>query len=65
LTSKSALQVYDGQALLGEIEDHGRRKVVAFKISDTGRRTKVGAFPSRILAMRALSNAAGQEQRAR
>jgi hypothetical protein len=56
-TSKSALQVYDGQQLLGEIEDLGHSNVVAFKIQSTGRRIKVGTFPTRILAMRALSTA--------
>jgi hypothetical protein len=52
------LQVYDGQLLLGEIEDHGRRNVVAFKIEGTKRRIKIGIFPTRILAMRAVAGSA-------
>jgi hypothetical protein len=62
LTSKSAPQVYDGQELIGEIEDHGRRNVIAFKIEGTKRRIKVGTFPTRILAIRALSGAGERGQ---
>jgi hypothetical protein len=54
------LQVYDGQYLLGEIEDRGRGQVIAFKIEGTKRRIKVGVFPTRLLAMRALSSADGR-----
>jgi hypothetical protein len=56
LTSKSAIQLYDGQTLIGEIEDEGRKNVAAFKIEGTRRRIKIGMFPTRILAMRALSS---------
>jgi hypothetical protein len=52
--TKTTLQVYNGQILIGEIEDGGRNKVAAFKIGGT-RRIKVGVFATRILAMRALS----------
>jgi hypothetical protein len=48
------LQVYDGQALIGEVEDHGRRNVVAFKF-DGSCRVEIGIFPTRIEAMRAVA----------
>jgi hypothetical protein len=48
------LQVYDGQMLLGEIEDHGRGTVIAYRL-DRRRRIKVGTFATRIAAMRALA----------
>ncbi len=53
------LQVYDGRTLIGEFEDRGGCNFVAFKIEGEKRRIKVGVFPTRILAMRALSNAEG------
>jgi hypothetical protein len=37
-----------------EIEDHGRGRVIAFRL-DRRRRIKVGTFATRILAMRALA----------
>jgi hypothetical protein len=52
--SPTPLQIYDGQMLIGEIEDHGRRNVVAFKFEGT-RRVKIGVFPTRIAAMRAVA----------
>jgi hypothetical protein len=61
LITKSALQVYSGQKFLGEIEDHGRRRVVAFKIDDKGCRRKVGTFATRVLAMRAVVNVEARE----
>jgi hypothetical protein len=51
------LQVYSGQVLVGEIEDHGRGKVIAFRL-DRRRRIKVGTFPTRIAAMRELARPA-------
>jgi hypothetical protein len=56
------LAVYDGQKLVGEIEDRGRRNVIAFRIEGARRRIKVGVFPTRILAMRALSGAGERGQ---
>jgi hypothetical protein len=49
------LQVYDGQTLIGEIEDGGRGRVIAFRL-DRRRRIEVGTFPTRIDAIRALAN---------
>jgi hypothetical protein len=50
------LQVYDGQLLVGEIEDHGRGRVIAFRLEhQRRRRIKVGTYPTRIAAMRALA----------
>jgi hypothetical protein len=51
--NRAPLQVYDGQRLLGEIEDHGRGTVIAFRLVRR-RRIKVGTYPTRIAAMRAL-----------
>jgi hypothetical protein len=53
LISKSSLQVYDGQTLIGELEDSGRGVVAAFKF-DRKRRIKIGTYPTRISAMRAI-----------
>jgi hypothetical protein len=47
------LAVYDGQTLLGEVEDRGRHTVLAFRF-DGVRRIKVGVFPDRRTAMRAV-----------
>jgi hypothetical protein len=47
------LQVYDGQLLVGEIEDHGLGRVIAFRL-DGRRRIEIGTFPTRIAALRAL-----------
>ena len=47
------LQVHDGQTIVGEIDDHGRKNVVAFKFEGT-RRVEIGVFPTRIAAMRAV-----------
>jgi hypothetical protein len=57
MTTSPRLQVYDGQRLLGEIEDHGRGRVIAFR-PDRRRRIKVGTFATRIAAMRALTKPA-------
>ena len=48
------LQIYDGQMLVGEVEDHGRGNVVAFKFEGSGR-VEIGIFPTRIDAMRAVA----------
>jgi hypothetical protein len=49
----SRIAIYDGQELRGELEDCGRRRVVAFKI-DGAKRVKVGIFPDRRTALRAV-----------
>jgi hypothetical protein len=49
------LQLYAGQLLIGEIRDHGGRKVTAVRIDSEGRRTPVGTFCTRIAAMRAIA----------
>ncbi len=51
------LQLYSGQLLVGEIEDHGRGRVIAFRL-DRRRRIKVGTYPTRRDAMRALARPA-------
>jgi hypothetical protein len=51
-----SLQVYSGQSLVGEIEDHGRGKVIAFRLDQRRRRIKVGTYPTRIAAMRVLAS---------
>jgi hypothetical protein len=48
------MQVYNGRVLVGEIEDHGRRTVVAFRF-EGARRVKVGVYPTRTEAMRAVT----------
>jgi hypothetical protein len=48
------LQVYDGQKLIGEIEDCGRRNVAAYKFEGPVR-VKIGVFPTRIAAIRAVA----------
>jgi hypothetical protein len=50
------LQVYDGQMLVGEVEDHGRGNVVAFRFDDSDR-VEIGIFPTRLDAMRAVAKA--------
>jgi hypothetical protein len=50
-----SLQVYSGQSLVGEIEDHGRGRVIAFRLDHPRRRIEVGTYPSRIAAMRAIA----------
>jgi hypothetical protein len=52
-TRATPIQVYDGQILVGEIEDRGRHTVVAFRF-DGVRRVKIGVFPDRRTAMRAV-----------
>jgi hypothetical protein len=58
----ATLQVYSGQRLVREIEDRGRGKVSAFRIEGTERCAKIGVFPTRIAAMRAVIAAASREQ---
>jgi hypothetical protein len=48
------LQVYDGQKLIGEIEDFGRGNVTAHKFEGAAR-VKIGVFPTRIAAIRAVA----------
>jgi hypothetical protein len=51
----AAMVVYDGQTAIGEIEDHGPRKIFAFDITPTGR-VALGQFPDRRAAIRAVSD---------
>ncbi len=46
--------VYDGTAAIGEIEDHGDRHIIAFQLTPAGR-VRIGTFPTRREAMRAVS----------
>jgi hypothetical protein len=48
--------VYDGRIAIGEIEDHGPRKILAFDLTPTGR-IALGQFPDRRAAMRAVFEA--------
>jgi hypothetical protein len=48
-----AMGVYHGTDLLGEIEDHGRGNVRAFRLTESGR-VAIGTYPDRRSAMRAL-----------
>jgi hypothetical protein len=57
MTTHPRLQVYDGQNLVGEIEDRGRGKVTAFRLRPK-RRIKIGVFDDRTAAMRAIAAAA-------
>ena len=50
----SRLMVYDGAVAIGEIEDHGRGRVIAYQHTATTR-VKIGEFPDRVSAMRAIS----------
>jgi hypothetical protein len=50
----SRLMVYDGQVAIGEVEDHGDRDIIAFQLTATGR-VRIGTFPTRREAMRAVS----------
>jgi hypothetical protein len=52
--SAPKLQIYSGQDCVGEIEIHGRRKVVAFRLKGA-RRIKVGTYATRLEAMRAVT----------
>jgi hypothetical protein len=38
----SPMTVYDGQTAVGEVEDHGPRKILAFATSPLGRRIPLG-----------------------
>jgi hypothetical protein len=48
------IQIYHGQLLVGEIEDYGRRNVMAFKFESSDR-VEIGIFPTRLDAMRAVA----------
>jgi len=50
----SRLMVYDGPVAIGEVEDHGRGRVIAYQHTATTR-VKIGEFPDRVSAMRAIS----------
>lgn len=52
------LAVYSGRLLIGEIEDRGRGKVIAFRLDHPRHRIKVGTYPTRRDAMRALARPA-------
>lgn len=52
------LAVYDGRVRIGEIEDRGRGRVVAYAVGKRGR-IKIGTFANRIEAMRAVSRGRG------
>jgi hypothetical protein len=49
VVSALRFQVYDGQHLVGELEDRGRRNVIALKF-EGARRVKVGVYATRIEA---------------
>ena len=49
----SRLMVYDGPVAIGEVEDHGRGRVIAYQHTATTR-VKIGEFPDRVSAMRAI-----------
>jgi hypothetical protein len=48
------MTVYDGRTAIGEIEDHGPRRIIAFDLTPTGR-VSLGQFPDRRSAIRAVS----------
>jgi len=48
------MAVYDGQDCIGEIEERGRSRIVAYAIDKRGR-IEIGEFANRIEAMRAVS----------
>jgi len=52
------LAVYDGGERVGEIEDHGRRRVEVFVGVGKSRRS-LGIFATRLDAMRAIPKNAG------
>jgi hypothetical protein len=51
----AAMVVYDGRTAIGEIEDHGPRKILTFDLTPTGR-VPLGRFPDRRAATRAVSD---------
>jgi|HubBroStandDraft_1064217.scaffolds.fasta_scaffold366837_2 hypothetical protein len=51
------MTVYDGQTAVGEVEDHGPRKILAFATSPLGRRIPLGTFGDRRSAIRAVAAA--------
>jgi hypothetical protein len=53
-TTAKRLAVYDGLLCIGEIEDRGRGRVVAYAVGKRGR-IKIGNFANRLEAMRAVS----------
>jgi hypothetical protein len=55
------LAVYDGQTLIGQIDDHGRGSVAACAIRND-RRSTLGNFPNRAAAMRAIGREVGKTE---
>jgi hypothetical protein len=49
------MRVYDGRVALGEIEDHGKGCILAYRLTSAGR-ILLGRFPYRRAAMQAVSN---------
>ena len=50
----SRLVVYDGRTPIGELEEHAPpRRIIAFQLTATSR-VKIGEFPDRRSAMRAI-----------
>jgi hypothetical protein len=53
MNSPCPMTIYDGTLPIGEIEDHGPRKILAFDLI-AGERVALGTFPDRRSAMRAV-----------
>ena len=53
----SPMGVYSGHQRIGEIIDHGSRCVIAYLITDSGRKVLLGRHPDRKTAMCAVSEA--------
>jgi hypothetical protein len=60
-TRATPIQICNGQVVVGEIEDHGRRKVMAFRF-EGARRIKVGIYATRLEAMRAVTMSPAAER---
>jgi hypothetical protein len=50
----AVMTVYSGQTAIGEIEDHGSHKILAFDLTSSGR-VALGTFDDRRSAIRAVS----------
>jgi hypothetical protein len=53
MNSPAVMSVYDGTLPIGEIEDHGPRRILAFDLTAAGR-VALGTFPDRRSARRAV-----------
>jgi hypothetical protein len=53
----SPMSVYNGHQRLGEIVDHGKGCVMAYLVTEGGRRVLLGRHPDRKAAMIAVSEA--------